>query len=340
MSDLPTSLFVALQGRAVRLLDRRKAGTDLRSLARELLVEVFDLCMHSGHDKLLDELARAFPPIDVADRTGLADHETLSAALVEQLGTIDLDGGGPRNARPRQLADCVVAALGLTIVNEPDRSILLGDDIRVEVVAVVTSVVDAELAAPKIREDIIAEARARCDQEFHSAFAKIAAQLDDRGWQVLRQPKLPIHAVHAVQQALFEGRNAVVARVVGAAIDRAKGVLAGADPDAAARIDLPITLRATPRDVVISRAWDSRVGKTATTVVPLIVDSLTELLRIRWRPPEKPVHPYAATGTFAVGDLIDHPKFGRGAVVSCLARRIDVEFADGMHTLVHVPPRR
>ena len=51
------------------------------------------------------------------------------------------------------------------------------------------------------------------------------------------------------------------------------------------------------------------------------------------------MHPYSATRTFAVGDLIEHPKFGRGAVVSRLARRIDVEFADGKHTLVHVAPR-
>jgi len=51
------------------------------------------------------------------------------------------------------------------------------------------------------------------------------------------------------------------------------------------------------------------------------------------------VHPYAASRTFAVGDVIDHPKFGRGTVVSRLAQRIDVEFADGVHTLAHVAPR-
>jgi hypothetical protein len=38
--------------------------------------------------------------------------------------------------------------------------------------------------------------------------------------------------------------------------------------------------------------------------------------------------------------VIEHPKFGRGTIVSMLANRIDVEFGDGKHTLVHVPPRR
>jgi hypothetical protein len=51
------------------------------------------------------------------------------------------------------------------------------------------------------------------------------------------------------------------------------------------------------------------------------------------------VHAYSATRTFAVGDVISHPKFGQGTVVSRLAQRIDVEFADGKHTLVHVAPR-
>jgi hypothetical protein len=51
------------------------------------------------------------------------------------------------------------------------------------------------------------------------------------------------------------------------------------------------------------------------------------------------VHPYAASRTFAVGDVIEHPKFGRGTVVSRVAQRIEVEFPDGKHTLAHVAPR-
>jgi hypothetical protein len=232
-----------------------------------------------------------------------------------------------------------VAALGLTVVTEPDRGISLDDDVRSDVAAALACVLDIELAVPQIRETIIAEARARCDERFHGAFAKITAQLDERGLQLVKQPKVPIDALHAVQRALFEARNAVVARVAGIAIDRAHEVLGRVDPDAAARIDLPITLRSTPREVAILRACDARTSKTPAKLVQSLLESLSELARITWRIPAQPVHPYAASRTFAVGDLIDHPKFGRGIVVSRVAQRIDVEFPDGKHTLAHVAPR-
>ena len=51
--------------------------------------------------------------------------------------------------------------------------------------------------------------------------------------------------------------------------------------------------------------------------------------------PSLDARPYAASQTFAVGDLVDHPKFGRGTVVAAAAQRIEVEFDDGKHTLVH-----
>jgi len=212
--------------------------------------------------------------------------------------------------------------------------------VRSEVAAAIASAVDVELAAPKMRETIIADARSRCDESFHPAFAKIVAQLDDRALKLLKPPKVPVDALHAVERALLDARNALIERVVRDALDRAKIILARADADAASRIDLPITLRATPRDVAILRACDARVVKTPAGVAYSLLDSLTQLARITWRAPEQPVHPYSASRTFAVGDLIEHPKFGRGSVVACLAQRIDVEFPDGKHTLVHVGPRR
>lgn len=337
--EFPKLQLVALQELAGRLFEARRAGSDLERLARDLLLGFFDLCTRAGLDRVLVELAQAYPPIDVADRAALADHEPLSAALVKQLTASKLDDGGPRNAKPRQLAESVVAALELTVVTEPDRSIALGDDVRREVVAALASALDGELAIPQIRETIIAEARARCAEAFHPAFNKITAQLDDRGLQLIKQPKVPIDALHAVQHALFEARNAVIERISRTAIDRAKDVLARADADAAARIDLPITLRATPREVAILRACDARTSKTPSGVNQTLLEALGELARISWRAAAKPVHPYAASRTFAVGDVIEHPKFGRGTVVSRLAARIDVEFADGKHTLAHVAPR-
>jgi len=338
--EFPRPGFTALQDHATRLYDSRKPGTSLGLLARDLLVAVFDVCAHGGLDRVMGELAEAFAPLDVTDRTALATHEVALPAVVAQLETIDLDGGGPRGAKPRQLADCVVAALGLTVVDEPDRTILLDDAVRSEVMRALTAVVDVELAAPKLRADIIADARARCDAGHHAAFDRLAAQLDDRGLQLIKQPKVPIDALHATQHALFEARNAVIARVVDAALTRAHEVLAGASPEAAARIDQPITLRATPREVTIVRACDARVPKTPLHILHALLGSLTELLRLAWRAPAQTALPFAVSRTFAVGDLIDHPKFGRGKVIASVAKRIDVEFADGERTLVHTPPAK
>jgi hypothetical protein len=64
---------------------------------------------------------------------------------------------------------------------------------------------------------------------------------------------------------------------------------------------------------------------------------LTDLLRLAWRAPAQIALPYAASKAFAIGDVIEHPKFGRGKVIATVAKRIDVEFADGTHTLVHTP---
>jgi len=338
--DFPGPRIAALQHHATRLYESRRPGTSLASLARDLLLAFFDVCAHAGLDRVLAELAQAFPPLDLSDRSALATHEVVLPAMLAQLETIDLDGGGPRGAKPRQLVDCIVAALGLTLVDEPDRAILLDDAVRVDVTRALTAVVDVELAAPKLRADIIADARARCDLRYHAAFDRLAAQLDERGLQLVKQPKVPIDALHATQYALFDARNAVIARVAGAALDRARDVLAHADADAGARIDQPITLRTTPREVAILRACDARVNKTPARVLQSLLDGLTDLLPVAWRAPVQQAVPYAASRTFAVGDVIDHPKFGRGQVVATALKRIDVEFADGTHTLVHAPPSR
>jgi hypothetical protein len=338
--DFPQRRFAALQDHTTRLYESRKPGTSLASLARDLLLAFFDVCAHTGLDRVLAELAQAFPPLDVTDRSALATHEVLLPATVAQLEAIDLDGGGPRGAKPRQLADCVVAALGLTLVDEPDRTVTLDDAVRVDLSRALAAVLDVELAAPKLRADIIADARARCDASHHAAFDRLAAQLDERGLQLVKQPKVPIDALHAAQHALYEARNAVIARAAGAALDRARDVLARADTDVDARIDQPITLHATPREVAIVRACDARVSKTPARVLQSLLDGLTDVLRIAWRAPAQTALPYAASRTFVVGDVIDHPKFGRGKVISSAMKRIDVEFAEATHTLVHTPPSR
>src|SRR4051812_29481275 len=121
-TEFPRPYLGTLGELGLRLLDSRKVGTPSEAFARELLAGFFDTCMRSGLDRVLDQLAQAFPPLDLTDRTSLADHPSLLPALVAQLDAIDLDGGGPRNAKPRQLADALVAVLGLTLTDEVDRT--------------------------------------------------------------------------------------------------------------------------------------------------------------------------------------------------------------------------
>lgn len=334
--ELPRSAFAALQDHATRLHDSRRAGTPLASLARDLLLALYDVCTYAGLDGALGELGETFA-VEPGDRAALASSDAALQAVVTALERIDLDGGGPRGAKPRQLADSVVAALGLAVVDDPERAAVLDDAVRADVVRALAQVIDVELAPARLRADIIADARARCAPAHHASFDRLAAQLDERGLQVVKQPKIPIDALHAAQHALYDARNAVIARAASAAVEQARGVLAAAAPEVAARIDQPITLRATPREVAARRACDPRVTRTPTHIVNSLIASLTDLLRLTWRAPTVTAQPYAASKTFAVGDVIDHPKFGRGKVTGTAAKRIEVEFADGSVTLVHTP---
>ncbi len=315
-----------LQELASRLLETRAVqGNDL--LARDLLALFCDVCLRSGLDGLLEELALT------DDAT---ERPELRSALATKLGNkADFDPRGPRNAKPKQLVDCVIAVLGLTVIDEPDRTITLGDDLRTEVAAAMAGVIDVALAAPKLREDIIARARAGCEERHLSAFDKITAQLDDQAMRMIRQPKVPLDAAQATQHLLLAARRSVLGEAAHAAIDRAKQVLARASSEAAERIEQPITLRLTPREVAIERVTDARVSKAPAAFVQALLQSLSELAHLAWRTPERPIRAYGASQTFAVGELLQHPKFGRGEVRSVAAQHIEVEFPDGKHTLVH-----
>lgn len=331
--EFPQSQVAALLHLATQLIDKRKPGTELGSLARELLRGFYDICWLAGLDGVLAGLAGAHPSLDVSDRSTLEDHAPLLGGLVAQLEAIQLDGGSPRNAKTKQLADCVIAALGLSVVPDRDRKLVLADDVRVELVAAMSKIVEGEVA--RLRESIVEQASGAVLEGHRATFTKMVAQLDDRGQKLLKLPKVPLDAQHAVEHALAEARVAVTTRIVDAALGGAKAVLERAEPAAAARIDAPITLAATPREVIARRVADARVPKTAAAITAAIVDGVGELAQVVFRAPEKPVLPYAASKTFAVGDVIEHPKFGRGSVVAVAAQRIEVEFADSKATLVH-----
>jgi hypothetical protein len=265
----------------------------------------------------------------------LADHPQLAATLA---AAVNLDDVGPRNQKPLQLADALLASLGLEVVDEPDRTITLA--VRDEVAAAITSVISAELSMASMRAAFIAKGRELCDPQHHSAYDKIAAALDDAGVRIQKQPKVPIDALHAAQQALFDARVAVIGAAATAALDRALPVIARANAEAAARIDQPVTARVTPRHAAIARACDARTPKNPAAIAKVLLDGVSELARIAWQEPDKLVRNYGASQTFAIGELIAHPKFGCGTVVAAASNRIDVEFPDGKRTLVHVPAKR
>jgi hypothetical protein len=77
-------------------------------------------------------------------------------------------------------------------------------------------------------------------------------------------------------------------------------------------------------------------GKTHGTITKLRLAFLEdERPEIDVTVPRRASRRYAASATFAVGDTIDHPKFGAGEVVRVNEGKIEVEFADEFRTLVH-----
>lgn len=303
--DFPRHRVGPLLELATRLLASRKPKTDNAVFARELLGGFQELCQRYGLDSL---------DVDV-DNTG---------PVAARLAEANIDGGGPRNAKPQQVVD----SLGLTLVDAP-AEIGLDDEVRVNALAAIARVMEPVLAQPGLRDSIIATARPRIDEGHFRTFELVSAQLDERGVRINRTPKVPLDALHAVQRLLAEARREILARATGTAIDQVKDLLPA---DAAARIDVPITHKLTPRDVAIARACDPRVPQSA--VIAAVLDGLVDTIPIAWRAAEKPVRPYGASQKFVVGELIEHPKFGRGSVVSVLNGRMDVEFADTKLTLV------
>jgi hypothetical protein len=335
MIALPRRHLAALEDLAAKVLERRGAGCQLDTIARDLLSGFFDVCMDAGLDGVLVELEGAFASLEIADETALSEEPRFQAALTARLSDRrQFDPGGPRAAMPRQLADCLLASLSLTLSDPADRTILLSDAVRREVLSALASAVDAALAVPQVRAAIISTGRALCEPQYLGAFEQLAGQLDERGMRLPPQPTMPLHAVQAVKRVLFDARTEVVERAACDAMDRAIQVLARTNSDAAARIDQPISHRTTPRDASIRRLRSLRVPKPEVVAESLLA-SLSELAELAWEEPEPPARTYSPRDTFAVGDVLDHPTFGRGTVQATWERSIDVEFEDGWHTLVH-----
>ncbi|MBL9016918.1 MAG: hypothetical protein JNL83_22205 [Myxococcales bacterium] len=328
MPQLPRDQLLPLQEVAARILETKNLESEPSALARELLVGFHDVCLRHGQDGLLAEL-------DLTDDADAAEHPDLRAALATRLSNkAEFDPRGPRNAKPAQLALCVVNALGVELVDPPARTITLSGAVRSEVAAALARAIEPAFAVPKLRDDIVAAARPRVPEEHHVGFEKLVAQLDDTGARFVKQPKVSLDIVQATQQLLGDARHAVIERALNPAIDRAKEIIARTSPEAAERIDQPITRERTPRQVAIHRVVDPRASKVGAHVVHAVLGALGELAQIAWQAEEKATRPYAASQAFAVGELIEHPKFGKGTVVAISIGKMDVEFEHGKATLV------
>lgn len=318
-----------LQESAARILETKNLEAEPSALARELLVGFHDVSRRYGLDGLLADL-------DLTDDADAAEHPDVRAALATKLANkAEFDARGPRNAKPAQLTQCLLGALGVEVIDPPDRKLPIAGEVRTEVAAALSRAIEPAFSGTVLRDAIVANARPRIAEEHHVGFEKLVAQLDDTGTKFVKQPKVSLDIVQATQQLLHEARIAVIERALNPAIDRAKEILARTSTEAAARIDQPITRTLTPRQVTIARVADPRASKLATHVTHAVLEGLTELAELAWQVQEKTTRPYAASQTFAVGEVIEHPKLGRGTVVAVMmGGKMEVEFEQGKSTLV------
>jgi hypothetical protein len=335
MIRFPRRHLPSLLALASQVLERHGGSGAPATLARELLAGFFDVCTRVGQDGVLVEVAQAFAPLDIADASGLREAPKLNSALTAMIGDrARFAPGGPRNAMPAKLTDCLIAALTLDVQDVPGRSVTLSDALQRETAAALAGVVDAALGAGQLRAVVVADGRSRVDQQFHSAFDRMAAQLDPRSARIPAQPKVPLHVVQAVQLAVLAARTALLEKVANAAIDKVKAVLEPGHAETAARIDEPVTHVLTPRDLAVRRVTELQIP-AADTVAKVLLTSLTETLELVWTAPTAVARPYGVSQTYAVGELIEHPTFGRGTVKVVTVKNVEVEFPDGPHTLVH-----
>ncbi len=74
-----------------------------------------------------------------------------------------------------------------------------------------------------------------------------------------------------------------------------------------------------------TRASDSRKARTVKLTKPSVEPDLS-----------RPVRPYLARETYAVGDRIDHRTLGRGVIERVTGSgKVQVSFSDGIKTLIH-----
>ncbi|WAS95807.1 hypothetical protein [Nannocystis punicea] len=77
------------------------------------------------------------------------------------------------------------------------------------------------------------------------------------------------------------------------------------------------------------------VGKALGRVAKLRIVFIAEHPERDATVPPRASRRYASSEVFAVGDVVDHPKFGAGSVIRVVDGKIEVEFDDEVRTLIH-----
>lgn len=84
-------------------------------------------------------------------------------------------------------------------------------------------------------------------------------------------------------------------------------------------------------EIFIQLAWGARREPEARVI--RAVEWLESELKIRWESPQRGERAYSASDAYDVGDVVVHPRFGRGVVQTRTDTSIDVEFSDGNRRL-------
>ena len=132
LPEFPTRPLPRAHDLAARLLDSRKPATPHDHFARDLLVRFEDACALAGLDRVLAELPPDFEDDPPVRRRGARRAARRGRSRRRRSG----------NARPGKVADCVLAALGLTLADEPDRTIAIDAAVRATIAAAIAKVIE------------------------------------------------------------------------------------------------------------------------------------------------------------------------------------------------------
>ena len=160
--DFPRTRMASLHELAARVLEKRALAVEGETLARDLFVGFFDVCMRWGLDRVLNDLEQAFclsTPPTCSGSPIMPSFEAGSSAARQEV-RFRQRGAAKREAAtagrlPRRRT---IAGAGRRAGSD-DRA---GRDVRKEAFASITAVVEVELGVPQVRTTV--KGRELCEE--------------------------------------------------------------------------------------------------------------------------------------------------------------------------------